>query len=461
MAERVGVVTLPEPSLPALFSNVASFQEQVKAHHSGDVRLVFFMNVRHYNRVKRLATQETKYLNLLIFAERLRQFGRLELVDYFDLYRGDAVNLKRRNTEIAASLDPEGELHDLCDRGYKHWYDYARSPAQERLREAIGCDMDSFAESQREDYRMWDKAKYRGDPGTTNDYVEKLLDKVVAAMFVRAELDRRREMDVVGIVGGAEYRVAADLVADRHWSDDRSLQADACETYFASGTSNQIMTGVADRASELARELAGTDGDSFVLGPSIGFVDLFDPERLRDEYDRLDDEEIRADVREALAAFGSTDVDGEGSNARYYADYLLQSLLDSRPSVVDSVAGPVAEVFDGMVAQLPTATLRQVLLQRMSSLRLSNTIRELKSSDLSDAGVFTAAMIVTDPTYNAQRYNRFHTERVDGWCRWSRRLFGSPTDDDEAWRDTQYRMSTWTERPSWFELPDWYTESYV
>lgn len=384
---------------------------------------------------------------LVMAFDELRRQGIVRLIDYAAFYPADTQQQYLRQNNALLETVSEEDHQQAALTGIKEWTGYARGTYQESFRKGLGEDIEGFsALRQQEQSLRQDIERGTGHPVRWN---EKLLNKAVAALAVREEVDATFDFDATRVAAGSEHQILRDVL-DASQQTNGSNTADDAGSHLGQLNLSTRIAGLTptlvsqtraalDTIGEIAVDLTGVQNDDWlVLGPSFAlpqYYDLFeDFEQIQREICReIDSETLAAETETVLATLE------EG------VDELLS------PTKLQYEAGWVAEQaepFDNSGDHQPPTDLVT------HALRLSNYSRELRAlterRDHSQAAIFLGASMASNPIV------RYQDTEIHQRAQKLTHQLAPPAIDGRAIEPFRQERSakTWNEHTDWYETTD-------
>ncbi len=446
MPGRSAVLTLPGLSTTSILVNLPQLMSLCKEPP------VILVDRYDYERLrgrhlKDIGTnKKAPYLGMIY--DELRRRGTLRLVDYSKYYTKETQQYYlQRNQDLLREI-PEQAHRQIAVEGVENWVDYARGSYQEPFRAALGEDADSFAALRQKE----EKLQQRMERGTGDhlNWNKKLLNKGVAALVIRDQMNQDLDLDVRYVVAGPEHELLGDLFGTTSQHSSEILETDYSFSDDADHISNlepekniigmnpQTITRTQEMFDDISRIAADAvdAGDSqwIHLGPSLAlpqYNDLFDTEILQTQIQHeLDASTLTAQTKQAIDQLGIETNNKGSAKIRREADWIAESYNISNGGDAGNMD------LTGIINH---------------SLDVSNYSFEidqlLNQNDISQAAGFIAASILSDPIrrYDENDIYRRSMELVS-------RFDQTNLNDQELEVIEKERSgATWGEVNDWFE----------
>lgn len=464
------VTTVPEPSTTSLISNVHNYFYSTRTNLMRPSPVILALDKSDYLRIRRLSTEDKKYLYLYLALEKMRQYNVVYLIDYRQIYSGDFNReyYREKIKELVEGLSGD-EQQNFMEDILKGWIYYARGEYQHEIRELIETNLDSFIESS-EDYRSQLKKVERdgGDNQLIKQGIIKVIKKAAAALVVSNKLKNPQKavkhlgkpVYIGGVIAGPEYDVPRRLALKDPPNVLTELGAHR-QLIFPSLEFEMISRNIFKLAKEIAEDISNSDYDrgDFILGTRIGFLQPLEINKITYQFRNHDKRRIMNETDKALREIttgrrnSKFEILKQGfdlSELRYGSKYIFEDISSNLRGITDSTSYSfVAETSEKMAGPVPINTIQSILGDSAGSLTLSGKVREIKArGNIGDGALMIATSLALDPVYNYNQNKRFHD--LYHWCK---NLFQSPKEQDESWLSTQTKgLKSWTQGDRrWYE----------
>lgn len=448
MTGRDALLALPGPSTTSLLLNIPHI-------YRTRGQPVILIDTQDYKKLRGQAIVENrpKYHYLTLAFEQLARSDVVQFIDYSEFYPQQirTRNLKRND----AVLD---QLSENATRRYaaiacEQWRKYARGDYQEEFRDGLGEDIDSFVDMRRSERKQ--EQKIARGTGDSRGWMSKVLNKDVAALHIRRNVDRAFDRyNVQGIVAGSEHLTVSSLVGG---SPDALHQyelptpntvpshldrLDAGSRIVGLDPAGSTETREAlSLASEVASEVvSNNDDDWFALGPSMVLPDfdgLFDMDTISTEFVARSLEELKMQAAEAVELLRQEPQVG-ASKLQYLGEYVEER---------STAASPNQAASDGFSASALSEAIAQSTRLALSTQELRSLINE---RGFDQAAVFVALICLVDPAY------RYDTDAVYRQATQLKRRLDPPSITESKLESYQKERQgkTWGDNRDWHEDPD-------
>lgn len=447
MTCRDALLALPGPSTTSLLLNIPHI-------YRTRGQPVILIDIHDYEKIRGQAIVENrpKYHYLTLAFEQLARNGVVQFIDYSEFY---PRRLRKRNLD--RNDDLLDQLSEDVTRRYAavacaQWREYARGEYQEAFRDGLGEDIDSFIDMRRSERTQEQKIAH--GTGDSRGWMSKVLNKDVAALHIRRNVDRAFDhYNVRGIVAGAEHLSTSSLVgATPEALDQYELPTPgALPTHLDRLDAGSRIVGLdpteltetreaLSLASDLASELVGTDDDDwFVLGPSMAFPDfndLFDMGTISAEFATRPLNDLKTQAAEAVEYLRQ-----EQEVASNKLQYLGEYAHERSSSDTTTHSGS-----NGFSVSALTSAIDQSTQLALSSQEIRSLIKE---RGFDQAAVFVALTCLIDPAY------RYDTEPVYRQASQLKRRLDPPSVARPSLESYQKERQgeTWGENRDWHEDP--------
>jgi hypothetical protein len=400
MTNRSAILTVPGLSTTTLLANLANVMDQAGSHTP-----VVLVDKYDYERLRgrhiKGIGQNEKAPYLGVVYDELRRRGTIRLIDYSKYYPKKVQQQYLQQNEELVKEIPAWLHQQIAARGVKRWKKYGRGSYQEPVRAALGEDEETFAASRRKEEGLYKKLKRGGgDPVAWN---RKLLNKSVAALEIRHQANKNMGLNVECIVAGPEHKIIVDLLRAARSNKSTNLDTSvldvdpgdiATEVPHAKGSDplhsiegiepemNTNTRNMFDTITEVATDIVGRGGDKWViLGPAFAipqYSEIFDEEIIQAQVnggmDATDLASQTTQVFNALKDDGREDQ--PSSQFRYEADRIAEKHRSSSEDIESIIS--------------------QTMSMSNYSIELDSLVDE---NDISQAAIFTAAGILSDPIH--------------------------------------------------------------
>ena len=400
MTNRSAILTVPGLSTTTLLANLANVMDQAGSHTP-----VILVNKYDYERLRgrhiKGIGQNEKAPYLGVVYDELRRRGTIRLIDYSKYYPKKVQQQYLQQNEELIKEIPEWLHQQIAVRGVKRWKIYGRGPYQEPVRAALGEDEETFAASRHKEEGLRKKLKRGGgDPVAWN---RKLLNKSVAALEIRHQANKNMGLDVECIVAGPEHKIIEDLLraarSNRYSDIDTSVlnvnpNAITTEIPHAKGSDplhsiegiepemNTNTRDMFDTITEVAADMVGRGGDKWViLGPAFAipqYSEIFDKEIIQAQVNGgMDATDLASQTTQVFNALKD---DGRKSHPSSQFRYEAERIAEKHRSSSEDIESIIS----------------QTMAMSNYSIELDSLVDE---NDISQAAIFTAAGILSDPIH--------------------------------------------------------------
>lgn len=453
---RPAYVAMPGLSTVSVLLNLPCI-----AGFSGGNSPIVIMDTHDYERLRgptllgaAQSSQKDQYLTMAY--DDLRRRGIVRLIDYSALY-SSAVQDQRleQNHELIEDI-PNRITRQAARRGIERWAGYGRGTYQRSFRGTLGEDVSVFADLRKSENRLKEKMKRgTGDP---DGWVRKMLDKNVAALEVYNELQTEANLNLQGVIGSEEHRLASDFLKLAHSQFDDSttdiLEEDhdlELDTPYLENLKDlkphRRIVGLNSTVGTETRELLETVNTAATRISQVQHTDwtLFGLSFALPQYtDLFNFDIIQWKLRQEM------DVSTLAAETQYILDELESEMKETvTPTKIRYESERIGEQVDLGGQQTQNRGLTDMITHAVEIDTYARKIRVLlEQFEVSQPAAFLATSIMNNP------FRRYDEDAVYRRSMDLMRRFDPPTDETDKRFGWERTGETWTQNKDWYEIFD-------
>ena len=450
--KRPAYVTLPGLSTVSILLNIPT----VASLSDGSVPVIF-VDTHDYQRLRGptplgegQSAQKDEYLAMAY--DDLRRRGIVRLVNYSELYPSEIQEQRlQQNRELVESI-PDWLIRRAAVQGIEQWTEYGRGTYQDSFRETLGEDIDAFSNLRSGEKQLQQKIK-RGT-GNPKGWIEKMLNKNVAALEVCRSVDQNVDLDVRGVIASSEHQLSSDLLkASRSERNELSTSflkdsydLDASSSYLKQLDPHRRIVGldstivsetrdIVEEVSTVATEMADAQHDDWTLfGLAFAlpqYNDLFEYDVIRSQIKhQLDADTLAMQTEWIIEKVESESEEAISSNKLSYEADWIANQHDTLKSASEMRSRGLTDMVSHAVEIADHSRELRVLLEQ---------------NEVSQTAVFLAMSIMNNP------FHRYEKDTVYRRSMDLMRRFDPPVSGTDRRFGWEREGATWTENEDWYE----------
>lgn len=431
------------------------------AAFSGRNPPIIIMDTHDYERLRgptllgaSQSSQKDQYLTMAY--DDLRRRGIVRLIDYSNLYSSAVQNQRLQQNHDLIEDTPNRITRQAARRGIERWTGYGRGTYQRSFRETLGEDGSVFSDLRKSENHL--KKKMRRGTGDPDGWVKKMLDKNVVALEVCSKLQTETNLNVQGVIGSEEHRLASDFLKLAHPQFDGStteiLEGDHdldLDTSYLDDLKDlkphRRIVGLNSNVGTEMRELLETVNTAATRISQVQHTDwtLFGLSFALPQYtDLFNFDTIRWKLRQEM------DVSTLAAETQIILDELESETKETAtPAKIRYESERIGKQVDLRGQQIQNRGLTDMITHAVEIETYARKIRVLlEQFEVSQPAAFLATSIMNNP------FRRYDEDAVYRRSMDLMRRFDPPTNETDKRFGWERTGETWTQNKDWYEAFD-------